>query len=108
VAEALTPEAAGDTRAAAVLGVGAWYALSGLREAPPRERAPAVAEKPRPPEVKPAAKPAKAAAWSDRPSARDQAIDWLKEHNRFGPKHAFIAATARQLAEQLPGGRAFV
>jgi hypothetical protein len=46
-------------------------------------------------------------AWTDRPSARDQAVAWMKEHNRAGPDHPLVADLGRLIDRDAQDGRAF-
>jgi predicted Ser/Thr protein kinase len=57
---------------------------------------------PTPPEEK------AAAAWSDRPSARVQAVAWLRENNDTGPDHPVVADLAGLMDRDVKDGRAFL
>jgi hypothetical protein len=48
-----------------------------------------------------------AAAWTDRPSARDQAVAWMREHNRAGPDHPLVADLGRLIDRDAQDGRGF-
>jgi hypothetical protein len=43
-----------------------------------------------------------------RPSARDQAVEWLRANNTFGPDHLIVEDNAHRLDEKLAGGKAFI
>jgi hypothetical protein len=48
-----------------------------------------------------------AAAWADRPSARNQAVAWMREHNPTGPDHPLVADLGRVIDRDAQDGRAF-